>query len=55
MENVPMRQKIPFKFQFVAQSIDDIVGADIIRPAVQCCDFAENQCEYIRFYRAGGY
>ena len=42
------------KFQFVVQSVDDIVGATIGRPAVQCCDFAENRCEYEIFCRAGG-
>ncbi|MBR4291849.1 MAG: hypothetical protein IKT52_14625 [Oscillospiraceae bacterium] len=24
------------------------------RPAVQCCEFAKNQCEYVKFYRTGG-
>ena len=34
------------KFQFIALCAVDIVGAIIDRPAVQCYEFAENQCEY---------
>ena len=39
---------------FIALCAVDNVGAAIRRPAVQCCEFAENQCEYFKFYRAGG-
>ena len=47
-------RRVEDKFQFIVQSIDDLVGATIGRPAVQYCEFAETQCEYERFLRAGG-
>ncbi|MBR4290168.1 MAG: hypothetical protein IKT52_05950 [Oscillospiraceae bacterium] len=42
------------KLMFIALCAVNNVGAAIGRPAVQCCEFAENQCEFVTFLCAGG-
>ena len=39
---------------FIALCAVDNVGAATRRPAVQCYEFAENQCKYETFCCAGG-
>jgi len=39
------------KFLFIGQFDGINVGADIIRPTVECYEFAENQCGIVIFYR----
>ena len=38
------------KYQFIAQSTDDVVGADIIRPAYRSNKFVPDWSEYATMY-----